>query len=948
VDSAKLTKIDVGLMLRRGAQAAAQEVLLTDAVQSRTGADLCRNVERLSCRLIEQGLSPGEPVAIILGDRVETIEAYWAIIEAGGVAVPVMPKCLTKGFARFATQKGICRAIAADDWVSDPNALGFVAGIYLSAAGKSFPGFDDYQHVVGEDRKARPVLRDDGDVCALNPVFEGGHFKLARRLNRSVAMTGGVSTFLTGTVERRLAVAMPIAGTILETVAWLALVFRIPIKIVDKDDPKALTDAISLWGANAVMSRRSIAESVLANLAPAPNLENSDRIEWTIVEAPSALDANAPYPPSSDQIHVRPVVMQDAAGFLCEYFSDIGAWRPLPTVAIAAIAPAGPQTAPGARGVFAVRAPSLSFGHYDQIDTAKDFSDGWMRIGGIIKLASDGFSGNKDASLSPGEGLTRDHATSTSPPDAGQLAHWCGLATAMDIGRMLRRGSRYFGDRLFVVSGERRITFDEMRRRTNFLSGGLVSAHGIRPGDRVAILMHNRAEWIEAYWAIVQIGAIVVPMNFRLGADELVVILNNCGAKLLIAEPEHRPLYPDLSKRTKLEEILTLNDDTIGDGDYERLIAAENPAPSYPVIDEEAPCSLLYTAGTTGSPKGAIRTHKGVMWFNLSTCISGLRMLEDGAYLATPPMFHIAGHETSLFTCLMRGLKLVTLDKFDAEEALQTIEAEKITSMFVPPTIGNALIAHLTQKSYDLSSLRDWSSASAPFPEPLRDKITKLLPWVRLRNSYGMTETGGIAAAEGPEFALKESTCVGLPAPTVHVRIEALGGGESAQGKLGQITIRSAQMLTEYWNNPSATMKAFADRWFHTEDIGHFDDDGHLHIQGRLKDMVITGGENVYAFEVEDVLLEVPEIAAVAMIGVPDEKWGEIVTAAIVPKPGQRIDPLEIINYCRQHIAHYKAPKRIYIMDALPQNAAGKVMKQKIRDDISQGRLAATSVPESQ
>ncbi|MEC9339936.1 MAG: AMP-binding protein, partial [Pseudomonadota bacterium] len=404
------------------------------------------------------------------------------------------------------------------------------------------------------------------------------------------------------------------------------------------------------------------------------------------------------------------------------------------------------------------------------------------------------------------------------------------------------------------------------------------------------------------------------------------------------AEPEHRGWHADLRAASpNLEAILTTgaNDDGGGAGDYEALIAVQEPL-SGEAIDGIArdtdPCSILYTAGTTGFPKGAVRTHKAVLWYILNAGAMSSPGDRGEAYLAVPPMFHIAGHETRLPMTVMRGSRMVILTAFNPGQVLDFIEQERVTAMFVPPTMGHVMLQTMAEGRWDLSSWREWISASAPLPAPVRDRALELLPHLQFSNSLGMTEAGVLASAGGDILARKVSTCVGRAAPTVALAILDPSGQPQPTGESGEICIRSPQVIEAYWHNPEATANATEGGWFHTGDVGVLDHERHLTVLDRIKDMIITGGENVYAPEVESQLLAFPEIADAAVFGLPDEKWGEIVVAALVQKPQAELTGREVIERCRERIAHYKCPSRVLFVDALPRNAMGKVMKQQLRD----------------
>lgn len=515
-------------------------------------------------------------------------------------------------------------------------------------------------------------------------------------------------------------------------------------------------------------------------------------------------------------------------------------------------------------------------------------------------------------------------------------------AGALDVGSMMRRGAHFHPQLPFLVDGDHRPSFGETLSRIDRLGAALSHSFGVKQGDRVGMIFHNRPEFIELYWAVVELGAVIVPINFRLQANEILYILNDSGASLLFAEPEHEPLFTDLrAGADKLRNIVLLSKKFKEPSEYETLIAESAGEPPRPVIHERDACSLLYTAGTTGFPKGAIRSHKAVMWYSLL----GLQRQGPGdSYLAVPPMFHIGGQEVWIMVSAMRGGKIVILGNFNPHEVLDVIERERISTAFIPPAIGIGMLEALREKPRDLSSLRNWVSASAPLPEQVRNEAIEKLPGLRFSNGLGMTEAGGVAGLGGDDVLRKPSTCVGRPSPTVGVRIVDEEDNDLPLGVTGEIVIRSPQIVEGYWNKPDASAEATRNGWFHTGDAGCFDEDGHLYVLDRVKDMVITGGENVYAAEVENVLFGMPEVLEAAIIGLPDEKWGEAVTAVVVARPGQPVTEKTVIDRCREAMAHYKAPRRVIFTDVLPRNAMGKVLKRDLRASYGQN---ASAVPDA-
>lgn len=506
------------------------------------------------------------------------------------------------------------------------------------------------------------------------------------------------------------------------------------------------------------------------------------------------------------------------------------------------------------------------------------------------------------------------------------------IVNQINLGELFLRTAKAYANKTAIIFGDKRISFRGLNSRINSLANALI-ALGVSKNDKVAILFFNTPEFIETYLAIAKIGGVVVPLNFRLVAEEMIYILNDSESRTLIFGKDFQDIVQEIrsSNSVSIRNYICEETGLENTLSYEELISKHSDEEPNIEVSLQDPCAILYTAGTTGFPKGAVRTHYNVCW-GLLPHNSYLNFDYKSICLAIPPMFHIAGFEIAALPCLTFGGTVIPVPEFNPEKVFQLIEKEKVTNVFFVPAMAVAIKANVDLNSFDTSSLKEWMSASAPLPSEIRDWIFEKLPHVRLTNAYGMTEAGTISALLPYDIARKDSTCVGKALITMDVRVVDDNDKDVAVGELGEIVIRSPMIINEYFNLPEQTAESTKSGYFHTGDMGKFDEEGFLYVADRKKDMILTGGENVYAAEVENILFSHPKILEAALIGIPDPKWGEAVTAVVVPQEGKEITADEVIAFCRKHLAGYKCPKKVYFLDELPRNTFGKVLKRNLRE----------------
>jgi long-chain acyl-CoA synthetase len=503
-----------------------------------------------------------------------------------------------------------------------------------------------------------------------------------------------------------------------------------------------------------------------------------------------------------------------------------------------------------------------------------------------------------------------------------------------------------------VVYRDERHTFAELQDRARRLAGELQGTFGVRAGDRVALCMRNLPEYPVSVWAAALCGAIVTPMNSWWVGPELGYALEDAGAKVAFVDDERLDRLADQELRDGVALVGVRTDAA--------AVSFPDLATGAPIADDDVVrlgrddvIAMLYTSGTTGRPKGALLTNRGMManvwnmaFVNLREGLISQREPAppvQPASLSVGPLFHIGGM-TAIFSGPMAGVKLVLMHKWDLDEALRLARDEQITQFGGVPTMVRQVLDRPDVGDIDLP-VRGFPMGGAAVPPdlPLR-AVEAFGEGIQLLNGYGLTETtSAVVTNVGVEF-LEHPNSVGRPNLTADMRIVDPDGREVGAGAVGEICFRSPQVAKGYWNNEEATRASFVDGWFHSGDLGYVDDEGYLYVVDRLKDVVIRGGENVYCAEVEAVLFEHPAIASVTVVGVPEEAMGERVCAVVVPRPGAELDLAGLREYALGHLAAFKVPEAMVLVDELPETASGKIDKKAVRGHTAttSGRMART------
>ncbi len=512
----------------------------------------------------------------------------------------------------------------------------------------------------------------------------------------------------------------------------------------------------------------------------------------------------------------------------------------------------------------------------------------------------------------------------------------------MYIGDYLGRREIYSPGTLAIIDAgktpELRLTYREWNTRVNRLANWLRDAAGVGHGDRVAILARDGVEHLDLLFACGKLGAIHTALNWRLHWRETVSILEDTQPKVLIYSDDFREEVIEVISNYSITNYKLLHLEGPGVPGSQHFETTLQSAPSTPVtcetLDAEDTACLLFTGGTTGLPKGARISHRQICWNVLNTVIHDLH--HDDIYLCVFPLFHAGGLFAYVSSQIIFGNTTILTRQFDPAQVLDLIEREKVTVFAGVPTMYQIMTQAPNWETADLSSLRFCTSGGAPLPVPLVEKYTAE-KGIRFKQGFGMTEYGPGLFALPPEDAIRKAGSIGRPNFFVDVRVVDEDNQPLGPNQPGELVLKGPSGSSGYWNNPEASAEVLDDEgWFHTGDIVEYDDEWYFYVRDRKKDMFISGGENVYPAEIENALYKHPAVHMCAVIGLPDKKWGESGLACVVLKPEQTATPAELLVHLKDHLARYKVPKRVEIMDALPLSSMGKILKRELRKQFAE------------
>jgi len=498
-------------------------------------------------------------------------------------------------------------------------------------------------------------------------------------------------------------------------------------------------------------------------------------------------------------------------------------------------------------------------------------------------------------------------------------------------------------DRTAIVFEEKRYTFTELSERANRLANAMANL-GVKKGDRVALLQVNCNQCVETYFATAKLGAIYVPLNFRAKADEHDYMLNFAEVNTLFMGDRYVDLIDSIkSKLPTVKHFVSIESKRDGRLYYEDLIASSPADEVVTEIDDDDTTILMFTAGTTGLPKGVMLSHNSFSVYVLENVTPADPELEEGNIL-TVPLYHVAGIQ-AMMAAIYGGRTLVMERQFEAKEWMELVEKEKANRAMMVPTMLKQLMDNPDFGKHDLSSLRVITYGAAPMPLEVIKRALNVFPGISFINAFGQTETASTITTLSPEDhvisgteeerekKLKRLSSIGKPMHDVEMKVVDEAGNELPPGEIGEIVARGPRVMTGYWKDQEKTEKTIdKEGWVHTGDMGYRDEDGYFYLSGRATDMIIRAGENISPEEIENVLHSHPKIEEVAVIGVPDEEWGEQPRAIVVIKKGETATAEEIMEYCRAKLASYKRPRSVVFVDELPRNPMGKVLKRVLRD----------------
>ncbi|WP_405592733.1 o-succinylbenzoate--CoA ligase [Streptomyces sp. NBC_01092] len=489
------------------------------------------------------------------------------------------------------------------------------------------------------------------------------------------------------------------------------------------------------------------------------------------------------------------------------------------------------------------------------------------------------------------------------------------------LGSWPARRARKTPHRTALIHGGTPTSYATLHDRTTRLAHALRD-RGVRRGDRIGYLGPNHPSYLEALFAAGTLGAVFVPLNTRLAGPEIAYQLSDSGAKALLYGPSHAGLVAGLPGSTDIRTYVEVGPE------YEAALASASDEPIDAPVTPDDTCIIMYTSGTTGRPKGAMLTHGNITWNALNVLVD-IDLIADEHALVSAPLFHTAGLNMLTLPVLLKGGTCVLVEAFDPNATFDLIARHRITFMLGVPTMFDQLARHPRWPEADLSSLRILTCGGSPVPTPLIAAYQER--GLTFLQGYGMTEAAPGALFLDAEHAVSKAGSAGVPHFFSDVRVVRPDLAPVDVGETGEIVVRGPHVMPGYWGLPDETAASFAEGWFRSGDAARIDEDGYVFIVDRIKDMIISGGENIYPAEIEDLLLAHPDIVECAVIGVPDDKWGEVPRAVVVPREGATVDPDEVLASLSGRLAKYKIPKSVVLADELPRTASGKLLKSRVR-----------------
>jgi fatty-acyl-CoA synthase len=502
----------------------------------------------------------------------------------------------------------------------------------------------------------------------------------------------------------------------------------------------------------------------------------------------------------------------------------------------------------------------------------------------------------------------------------------------LNIGALLSNTASKFPTRDAMVCGGVRRSYLELEQRVGCLAGALLK-EGLKPGDRVALLSYNSVYLVESYLALVRVGLVATPVNFRLVGPEMAYILNNSGAKAIIYGPEFEQVLADI--QYDLPEVKLFISPIQGKSDLAKDFESFSQGGPWvtcsDTVREDDPCQIMYTSGTTGRPKGAVITQRNVIW-NLFNTIHGREDRAGQISIIVGPLYHTAALNNHLTIQIALGGTSLLVRKFEPEAMLKLIQDERATTISGSPAMYNLMLQHPASGDYDTSSINKCTAGADKLPMETKRRLLEFFPNINgIYDVYGCTEASPCITILNERDSMRKDGSVGLALPFLDARVVDDFGQPVQVGQVGEMVCRGPNVMQGYHNNPEATKEAIREGWLHTGDMAVLDEEGFFYIVDRKKDMIVSGGENIYPREIEEVLYTHPNIAEAAVVAMPDPTWGESGRAFVALKQGKSLNAEQVIEFLKEHLASYKKPKRVDFIDELPRNASGKVLKNELR-----------------
>ncbi|WP_335870829.1 long-chain-fatty-acid--CoA ligase [Bacillus sp. 2205SS5-2] len=503
----------------------------------------------------------------------------------------------------------------------------------------------------------------------------------------------------------------------------------------------------------------------------------------------------------------------------------------------------------------------------------------------------------------------------------------------MNIGSTMSMNARRHPNKEALIYGEKRYTYQDFNEMVNALANGLL-LQNVKKGDKIALMMKNSDDYAICFYAAAKVGAVLVPINFRLVSKEVRYILQQSDSSIVICDDDLAETVEDARKGLSLvREVICPSPSSYSHHKTLREIKSANLTEPGVEVSDDDDLEILYTSGTTGRPKGVLLDHKRIMNVGI-IMLAGLGLNPQDRFLHIAPLFHSAQLNLFMITGFFLGATHVIHRDFHPVKTLETIEKEKVTFFFGVPAMYTHLLQVPMKEKYDLSSISRCAYGAAPMAPELVKQSMSLFQTKQFYNLCGLTEGGPGGIILMPEDHKTKLGSGGKAFFFTEARVVDESMNDVKVGGVGELVLRGETMMKEYYKKPKETQKAFEGGWLHTGDLAQIDEEGFITIVDRKKDMIISGGENVYSIEVEEIMYEHPQVLEASTIGIPDEVWGEMVAAVIVPKPGETIDEEEFQTFCRQSLAGYKIPRKLFIVEELPRNASGKILKYQLREKL--------------